>query len=696
MARNVKGLNYVISANTTRLQTGLRKAQIQMNSFTRSAKKMLGPAALGGLAAGVTAGVVSGVASMVRGFAAFESQMLKVESVLGASKTQMKALENSALSLARTSVFTTKQVGELQFELAKLGFKSGEIVNATKGILDLAAATGEDLATSAEVAGKTLRAFSLDSKEMDRVVNVMAASFSSSALDLTKFAESMKFVAPTAKQAGLSIEEVTALLGILANQGIEGSMAGTSLRLILSKLAGSGENLIEVLKEMSKENISLADAQAEVGLRAQTTALILLDSIDSFDDLTESITGTDKAAEMAEVQLRGLSGEIQKLSSEWDSFSKKGKGATSVLQSFVGAARSALQVSELMAEATISEQARILQGDLTVVAKVMMRVNRNMMDVADTTDEVDTKWGDWRTTIDGLDSSMLSFNAQLEIMKRRTEAIMREAGADPRSKLFGGVDLRGYVPGKGTTIEERLSKMYEQRKLTQEQRDFMADSANRLTEITSELDIQIPKYKQIAKTEEEIAAAKQAQADAARKVAESDKMRMEISGRLADGLMTALMAEKDGRKDVMKAVLKYNALMIASDMTRLVIASALAALTGGATIGAGGLTKVSSIGVYPGVPTGGSKAGIGSIFDRVAKQRGIPGLAEGGLAYSPTLAMVGDNINAKADPEVIAPLSKLEKMFMGGNTIVFPNAIVGDEREAAHKIGKYLKEYGYI
>ena len=103
----------------------------------------------------------------------------------------------------------------------------------------------------------------------------MASSFANSALDMSSFRESMKFVAPVAKSAGLSIEETTAMLGALANNGVKGSQAGTALRRIISDLGGTGANVSKEIDKLAKKGLNLADAKDEVGRTAQTALLIL-------------------------------------------------------------------------------------------------------------------------------------------------------------------------------------------------------------------------------------------------------------------------------------------------------------------------------------------------------------------------------------------------------------------------------------
>lgn len=251
----------------------------------------------------------------------YEQANANLASILGVTADQTEKLQKLQLELGGSTSFTAAQVAELQTEYAKLGFTQEEILKATEGTLFLAKAAGTDLANAAEIAGSTLRAFNLDASEMGRVTDVMAKSFSTSALDIEKFKESMKLVAPIASAAGVSLEEATAMLGALANAGISGSMAGTSLRRILNEMALTGKPAAEALKELSEQGISLADAEDEVGKNAQTALLVLSKNGEVVADLTDKYqNASGTAKEMAEVQDNTLGGALARLNSAWEAF----------------------------------------------------------------------------------------------------------------------------------------------------------------------------------------------------------------------------------------------------------------------------------------------------------------------------------------------------------------------------------------
>lgn len=271
---------------------------------------------------GITAGLYGAVTAtkeMIKTQAEFEQKMAQVRAVANATEPELKKLELNAKELGRTTLFTAGQIATLQYELAKLGFTTDEIINSTDAIQNLSAATLEDFTKTATIAGTTLRGFQLDAKEMARVTDVMAQSFNMSGLDLDKFAESMKYVAPVAKASGVSLEYVSAMLSALSDAGISGSMAGTSLRRILTEMSIKGKTAAEALDDLNKRGIDLADSMDEVGRYAQTSLLVLVNNKDKIETLNEAYKNAAGSAEnMAKIQRDTLSSSITLLASAWD------------------------------------------------------------------------------------------------------------------------------------------------------------------------------------------------------------------------------------------------------------------------------------------------------------------------------------------------------------------------------------------
>jgi hypothetical protein len=278
----------------------------------------------------------------------FDKATADLAATLGKSRKEIIALTNSAKQYGATTIYTATQVTKLQKELGKLGFSETEILNSTGAILNLASAVDTDLEKAAEVGGSTLRAFNLDASEMARVVDVMAKGFTSSALDIDNFRESIKYVAPIASASNVSLEQTTALLGILADNGIKGSQAGTSLRRIMTDIVKTGKPFNEGLRDIVKNGISVKDAFDEVGRTAQTSLVVLGANIEKVDALNSSLNDVAGTAQMmADEQLNSLNGEIKLMTSAWDGFIlslETGNGAISkVLRNLINLLTKAIE-----------------------------------------------------------------------------------------------------------------------------------------------------------------------------------------------------------------------------------------------------------------------------------------------------------------------------------------------------------------
>ncbi len=265
----------------------------------------------------------------------FEQSIADVRATLGASQTEFRLLSAEAQRLGRETKFTANEVAGLEKEYGKLGFNTQEILGATEATLSLAAAVGAGLSRSAEVAGGTLRGFGLEATETGRVADVMAKSFTTSALDMEKFANSMVYVAPVASAFGFTIEDTTALLGELANVQISGSMAGTSLRQILSQIVVEGSKMskvfgtnvrnfdefVELLVKTKKQGGLTNKQIGMIPVRLRSSTIALVNASDNLINYrTELQNAGGSAQRMAEIQMDTLTGSLLELNSAWDGF----------------------------------------------------------------------------------------------------------------------------------------------------------------------------------------------------------------------------------------------------------------------------------------------------------------------------------------------------------------------------------------
>lgn len=261
------------------------------------------------------------ITSSVRTFADFQQGSANLAAVLGKSRKDIRALTDDAKRLGSSTVFTASQVTELQVALSKLGFTEDAILKSTASILDLAAATGTDLAEAAEVTAQVMNGFNLEADETQRVVDVMAKSFTLSALDMQKFSVAMANVGPAARVSGLSIERTTAILGSLVDTGIDASKAGTDLRAIFQRLAKEGVKWDDAMQQVRQSTDKVKTATELFGQRAAVSGIIISENTDKLAELEKGLQNAGGAAEeMANTQLDTLSGATTRLSSAWEGF----------------------------------------------------------------------------------------------------------------------------------------------------------------------------------------------------------------------------------------------------------------------------------------------------------------------------------------------------------------------------------------
>lgn len=237
---------------------------------------------IGGLAVkglSVATGAITGTATALGGVSIaaikagsdFESQMSRVQAISGATGSEFNKLKEQAIQLGADTAFSSSQAAEGMENLAAAGFTTSEIMDAMPGLLDLAAASGEDLASSSDIAASTLRGFGLEAADAAHVADVLAANANKTNSSVADTGEAMKYVAPLARAAGLSMEETAAAIGIMANAGIQGSQAGTTLRGAISRLSKPTKQMSECMADLG---ISFYDSEGNMKSLAEQTRMM--------------------------------------------------------------------------------------------------------------------------------------------------------------------------------------------------------------------------------------------------------------------------------------------------------------------------------------------------------------------------------------------------------------------------------------
>ena len=219
------GRAYVeVTAETSKLKQNLNAAQAQLKTFGKTCQGLgRDMMALGGA-------LSLPFAVAEKSFAGFDDKMRLVQAVTSATGEQFDTLTKTAQRLGRETSFTAQQVADAMIGLGRMGFDPSEITSAIEHVLNLSRATGTDLAESADIAANSLRIFGMEAGKMSQVADILTATANGSAQTLTDLFEGLKMAGPQAAAAGENLNELCASLGVMANMGIKGSLAGTALR----------------------------------------------------------------------------------------------------------------------------------------------------------------------------------------------------------------------------------------------------------------------------------------------------------------------------------------------------------------------------------------------------------------------------------------------------------------------------------
>lgn len=211
----------------------------------------------------VTATVTALGTASVKTAADFEASMSKVAAVSGATGSELEALSAKAREMGSKTKFSASEAAEAMNYMAMAGWKTEDMLSGIEGVMNLAAASGEDLATTSDIVTDALTAFGLSAQDSGHFADVLAAASSNANTNVSMMGETFKYCAPIAGALGFSVEDTAEAIGLMANAGIKSTQAGTSLRTIMTNLSGEvkicGENIGEVTVATTNADGSMRD-----------------------------------------------------------------------------------------------------------------------------------------------------------------------------------------------------------------------------------------------------------------------------------------------------------------------------------------------------------------------------------------------------------------------------------------------------
>lgn len=322
---------FAVNNDFTVLDKGFNKVMNLGKSCFRTIATAAGVATL---AIGATAVAATKVGSE------FEAQMSTVQAISQATNEEMSLLSSKARELAQSSVFSAKEVGNAMEYMGMAGWKTEEILAGIEGVLNLAAASGEDFSLVSDIVTDDLTTFNMTAGETQRMVDVMAQAAMNSNTNVELMGETFKYAGTVAGAMGYSIEDVAIATGLMASSAVKGSMAGTTLRNIMTRMAkptkesaeamealglsleksdGSMYSFMEIMQQIRKGMAGMTESQkayyaAELGGQRGMTGLLAIANASEkeFQKLTDAIYNSKDAAEkMASVRLDNLSGDVE-------------------------------------------------------------------------------------------------------------------------------------------------------------------------------------------------------------------------------------------------------------------------------------------------------------------------------------------------------------------------------------------------
>lgn len=300
------------------------------------------------ITAATGAGAVAAGTVAINAGKSFEAGMGEVQAISGASRKDLEALTNKAKEMGATTKFSATQASEGLKYMAMAGWNSQQMIDGLPGVMNLAAASGEDLGTVSDIVTDALTAMGLKASDSAHFADVLATAASSSNTNVAMMGETFKYAAPLAGTLGYNIEDLSQAIGLMANAGIKGSQSGTSLRSILTRLAsppsdaakamekygisiknsdGSMKSLMEVMENMRDslqglpEDEKAAAASALGGQEAMSGLLAIINASESdFDNLSKAIDNASGAAQnQADIMNDNLQGALYELGSAAES-----------------------------------------------------------------------------------------------------------------------------------------------------------------------------------------------------------------------------------------------------------------------------------------------------------------------------------------------------------------------------------------
>lgn len=356
----VAHLKLDMSNFTNNLKTAVNEVKNSTNKFdsmTKAGEKLSNVGK--SLSTKLTAPIVALGAGVIKTGSDFEAAMSKVQAISGASASDMKKLEAAAREMGSTTQFSARESADALGYMALAGWDTQQSIDALPGILNLAAASGMGLAEASDLCTDYMSAFGMKANEAGRMADVLAYAQGHSNTTTAQLGEAFKNCAVNANAFGMDVEQTTAVLGKLADQGLKGSEAGTALNAVIRDMSskmkdgaiqigntsvkitdanGNFRSMSDIVRDVNKATDGMSESEKMAALQTTFTAdsikamgILCSTGADNIDELTDALYNSEgEAARVADTMNNNLQGSLKKLKSALEetaiSFYKLGDG----------------------------------------------------------------------------------------------------------------------------------------------------------------------------------------------------------------------------------------------------------------------------------------------------------------------------------------------------------------------------------
>ena len=662
-------VSVMLTGNSKKLQSALVASGAAATAtgfkFDEFAKKLTKRFAQIGVAAATAGAVVTGgfLVSSIKTFIQYEEQLVRINAIMGNTATESALLSEEIRRVAAASRFTATETANAAQVLALAGLEMGELIGdpgsgtmgAVEALAKFSEAAGTDVETAAGIAIASVKAFRLETAEMGRVMDVMVNTFTRSFTDLELLGQSMKFLGPTAAAAGISIEEAAAAVGALGNAGLQGTIAGTGLRMAINKLLSPTEDARRTMDSLGLSFVTLTPA----GQAAQGT----------FRDLSTRVARSRREMEQMTAASRALQGQLSDFSIE-EQRNQIAIGRIRQKASRENRELTDAEIEQIRKLEMANTDLGLKQAELNIESQLLQR---SMTETSRSLKEMEDASADANKTM----------NSQVMGLTSLTDVVNQlEASGATTAQILEIFSVRG-----GTAVQALMA----QKQAFIDLADSNEESAGRLDQMLLDLEGSTARRLDIIKSNFE---------ETKLVVAEAflDALDMDAVLAAMENFGTAIRENKEdfaalGRtvqQDFVPLLLKLPDLVddftsamntlrplltVLSGFVKIIggllfvimkvidgIGSIIGSLTGNGTVGravsAAGTGAAAGAGV--GAAFGGVGAGPGAIIGAIAGLGGVF-LADGGVVTKPTLAVVGE-----AGPEAVIPLNSSQGRALTG------------------------------